>query len=286
MLFLMPNLDWISLDGEVTPSVQFPFTLDNRAFLYGDQCFESIKVDQGRPLFWELHLLRLQKSTTLLAYEVELEKIYGWVMALIQKLELKNGKLKILVFRQDGGLYTPKSPKSQVLILAQEDDTHYGNTQEGLNIGLYDQQVKPIHAFSFFKSSQSFIYILASLYKQKMGWDEVLILNDQQHICEASSSNLFIWKDDRWITPAITQGCIDGIFRGALLQYMQEHQMAFQEDIITQEDFNLAEEAFLCNSQKGMRWIEKTPKKTYQNARYAKLANMFYKTLSDNPFWE
>ena len=49
---------------------QTNLSFSNRAFLYGDSVFETIKVVKNTVLFWEEHYLRLMSSMRILRIEI------------------------------------------------------------------------------------------------------------------------------------------------------------------------------------------------------------------------
>ena len=50
------------------------FSIYNRAFLYGDGLFESIKIINGKPFNLEAHLKRLFSASTLLDLQINASK--------------------------------------------------------------------------------------------------------------------------------------------------------------------------------------------------------------------
>ena len=62
--------DLVNLNGKVVPGNEPVITLNNRAFHFGDGCFESMRVVDGRPCFLDAHWARLSTGAGLLRIEL------------------------------------------------------------------------------------------------------------------------------------------------------------------------------------------------------------------------
>ena len=105
---------YINYNGNIIDASQPVFTAANRAFRYGDAVFETIRLMQGEILFFEKHLNRLSRSMELLGMnsndDLTFHNLYLSIRHLDQVNCLKgNGRIRLEVFRNDGGLYTPQS---------------------------------------------------------------------------------------------------------------------------------------------------------------------------------
>lgn len=267
---------WINYNGHFMSPEEFPFTLENRAFLYGDQMFESIKVINQKPCFVDLHLKRLYKAMDILNYSVNLNTLKKNIDKTIAKNKLKNGHIKIIISRKDGGKYTPTKNTSTYLVLpihSKVNDYQYNKT--GMSMALYSKIPKQYSPVSFFKSSQSFAYIMAGLSNNKH-IDHVLILNEKIRLCEGSNSNVFLVRGHSLLTPPINEGCIDGIMRQVLINIAPQLHLTIEEIPLTKNDLLLADEVFFCNSQFGIQWIKSYLKKSYSN----NISKLLYQHLS------
>ena len=91
---------------------ELKFSVDNRAFLYGDGLFESVKIINGRPFNLEVHLKRLFSASTLLDLQISASKkdFRNKIELLIKENKIiKGGNLKIIVFREKGGKFLPEN---------------------------------------------------------------------------------------------------------------------------------------------------------------------------------
>ena len=60
----------INIDGNLFQNNEAKLEIDNRGFQFGDAVFETIRVVQGKILFWEEHYFRLMASMRILRMEI------------------------------------------------------------------------------------------------------------------------------------------------------------------------------------------------------------------------
>ena len=62
----MPNETYINYNGKLYVETEKIFTVNNRAFKFGDAIFETIRVANGKMLFLDDHLIRLKRGVDFL----------------------------------------------------------------------------------------------------------------------------------------------------------------------------------------------------------------------------
>jgi len=78
---------------------------------------------------------------------------------------------------------------------------------------------------------------------------EGIFINDQDHIVEGITSNIFIVKNGQLITPPLRIGCLGGITRKTVLGIASNSlRLRTQEKNIKKSNLLYAEECFLTNS--------------------------------------
>lgn len=267
----------LNFNGNILPADQPLFYSSNRAFRYGDAVFETIRLMHGEILFFERHLNRLQRSMQLLGMEshpdLTFHNLYLSIRHLDQVNQLQgNGRIRLEVFRNDGGLYTPQTNSVSYLIeTAPLTQKEYKLNDHGLRIELYTDIKKPVSRVSNLKSSNALYYVMAGLHKKKLGLDDCLVLNTDDRVAEAISSNIFILKGKRLITPSLGEACVAGVMREAIIDLYREKSDPVEERGVTVEDLLTADEIFLTDVIHGLRWIG-----AFRNKRYF---NVFAKEL-------
>lgn len=262
---------FLNYNGNILPADQPLFTAANRAFRYGDAVFETIRLMHGEILFFENHLQRLQSSMSLLGMqqhpELTFHRLYLAIRHLDQANQLGgNGRIRLQVFRNDGGLYTPQSNEVSYLIeAAPVKQKDYQLNETGLKIELYTEIKKPLSRLSNLKSSNALYYVMAGLHKRQLGIDDCLVLNTHDRIAEAISSNIFLVKGHQVITPSLEEACVAGVMRDAIMENVREQGLDMREQPVTVEDLLAADEIFLSDVIHGIRWVGAFRNKRYFN---------------------
>jgi branched-chain amino acid aminotransferase len=262
---------FINFNGNIIDSEQPVFTAANRAFRYGDALFETIRLMQGEILFFEKHLSRLSRSMQLLGMnphdDLTFHNLYLSIRHLDQVNNLKgNGRIRLEVFRNDGGLYTPYSNDvSYVIETSPLAPKEYQLNETGLKIEIYTDIKKPVSALSNLKSSNALYYVMAGLHKNRLNTGDCLVLNTDGRITEAISSNIFLVENNKVSTPALTEACVAGVMRENLIAHMQSNRVPVIEKGIALEDLLRADEVFLTDVIHGIRWVGAFRNKRYFN---------------------
>ncbi len=84
---------------------------------------------------------------------------------------------------------------------------------------------------------------------RRMGFDEVLFLNEREHLTEGAISNLFLQVGGRWVTPSLQCGVLPGVQRSHMLEELGD----VEERELQLEDLRRAEAVSVCNALRGMR---------------------------------
>src|SRR5690606_35372530 len=124
--------------------------------------------------------------------------------------------------------------------------------QAGLRVGLYTEQYKPTYPLSNLKSINCLPFVLAGLFRKQQGFDEVILLNQEGRLCETLSSNIFVCYNNAIYTPALSEGCVDGTMRRAVIEIAKEMGKTIVEAKIQPQILLEADEIFLTNAIKGI----------------------------------
>lgn len=259
---------YLSLNGKLHQSDAPLFTVNNRGFRYGDALFETVKCINGTPLFLEAHLQRLYSGMEVLDYDWNDQLLRSVINEDAKRLLIRNryndgAKLRITVFRNDGGLYTPETNNVSVLLETWPDKNKYELNSEGLSLGVYEDVFKPIHSFSSLKSANALLFVKAGISKMKQQLDDLIILNSKGLVCETISSNIFMVIHNRLVTPPLSEGCLPGTMRQNVLSLAQTLGMEVLETPIGINALEQAEEVFTTNAITGAQWIKGYEKKRY-----------------------
>lgn len=263
--------------GEYVLENQAMITKDNRAFLYGDGFFESIRVMNGQALFLEAHFTRIKDTIKALkiipsphfSFELFSNQIHG----LLHRNEItKGGRVRVTFYRKSEGYYLPKQDDLGYYIEA----SHFPNNEFIINpagkvVDIYPDFKKEANKLSMFKTLNCQLFVMAAIYANQKGLDEALIQNNKFSIIESSSSNLFIVSNGVLYTPAIEDGCIAGAMRMNIINIALDNKIKVYECTLNPQNLLTADEIFLTNAIRGIEWVVTYRTKRYYNEMTKKL---------------
>jgi branched-chain amino acid aminotransferase len=261
---------YINFNGEILPADSILLTIANRAFKYGDGLFESMRLMKGKLKFPELHAERLQKGMKALKID-GYSQADSWflkekVEELARRNKIKHGRLRLTVYRDAEGLYTPTQNKMAYCLEIQPiDEPRYFLNERGLIMDVYTELLKPLNWLSNIKTCNSLLYVMAGIYKQQNKLDDVFLLNQNRFLCEAGSSNIFVLYQNHLYTPALSEGCVEGIMRQVVMKLAKDSNIPITEAQINPEILNQADEVFLTNATRGIQWVMGYGVKRYFN---------------------
>lgn len=268
---------FINHNGIILAADQPLFTISNRAFCYGDALFETIRIANDNPQFLKEHIERLLVGMDVLKMENNYFFSEEFFEKAIKELAEKNniasdGRVKLTVYRNQGGFYTPEDNTVSYLIEVTALVTKgYEINAKGYTVDLYTDVKKSQSPLASIKSANSAIYVMAGIHKKKNALDECVLVNDNGSITEAISSNIFAVKNGVLYTSPIADGCIDGVMRKKIIEIAQANRIAVYELSIMQNILLGADELFLTNAINGIRWVVAYKQKRYFNTTSKKL---------------
>ncbi len=247
-------------------------TATNRGFQYGDGVFETLKIIDNRILFLEDHYFRLMSSMRILRMEIPMnftmEFFEQEILTTIEKNNCtSSARVRITVFRNEGGLYLPETNEISYLIQCFPlTNTLYELDHNSFEVELYKDGYVSNQILSNLKTTNRIINTLASIFAQENGYQTCLLINESKNIAEAIQGNLFMVLGNVVTTPPLSEGCIKGIMRKQLIEIIQKNTTyEFKEIPISPFDLQKADELFFTNVIKGIQPITKYRKKEFQH---------------------
>lgn len=265
------SINYINYNGTIVPGDMAVLTADNRAFRYGDGIFETMLFKDGTIRFLDQHIARLQRSMQ----KIHLEKAANFdaffVKTITEELIRKNKmvgqtvRVRLIVFRAGDGLYSPLTNEPSYVLQVQKHENPQPNNKIGLIVDVYTEFKKPFSDLSELKSNNALLYVMAGLFKSQRKLDDVLILNQEGFLCEGLSSNVFIYYEKTLYTPALNQGCVDGVMRRVVMDIAEGEGIPVVEAQISPEIMKEADEIFCTNAVQGIQWVMGYKQKRYFN---------------------
>jgi branched-chain amino acid aminotransferase len=245
---------------------------NNRAFLYGDAVFETVKILDNKILFLEDHYFRLMSSMRILRMEIPMNfTMEFFENELLSKAKSENieasARARITVYRKDGGYYLPENNNVNYEIsVSKIEKSLYEIQKANFEIDLYKDFYISKQLISTLKTTNKLINITGSIYADENGLDSCVLINEDKNVIEALNGNIFMLKDGVLSTPPISEGCLNGIMRKQILGLAKTlENIEVIEAVISPFDLQKADELFITNVIMGIQPITKYRKKEFQS---------------------
>lgn len=215
--------------------------LAHSSMLIGEAVFTSLLYYNQRFIFLDEHLTRLLSGANFLFPEFNLGTDFV--------TELKKTLIADSKAYQDN--------RSVRITLTREgyfiDFRPWVENKAEISLGLSENRKIRSMKPHYLKLSN---YALEFYELKKSKTDDLIYLDTEQNLTEATTSNLFIINsENQLVTPPASSTVLAGILRKKLIEYLVAAGFKVQEREIKIEEFLHANVVFLTNSIKGIRWI-------------------------------
>jgi branched-chain amino acid aminotransferase len=115
------------------------------------------------------------------------------------------------------------------------------------------------------------------------GYDEAIVLNKDDHICEGSAENLFIVRDGVLITPQKSEDILEGITRRTVIELARDLKIPVEERTIDRTEIYIADEAFFVGTGVQLAWLAQVDGRTIGSGQRGKITgqiqDLFFKIV-------
>ncbi len=264
------------------------FTAQNRGLLYGDAVFETLRYSQGHIHFWEDHYFRLMATMRIFRMDIPMtftpEFLEQECIRLIQAQSENSAawRIRLNVYRKDGGAYLPSTKNVGYFIEAKALDSEYYLSVENYKVELFNDYYLQKSMLSNLKSNNKALQVIASIFMQEQGFDNGILVNDEKEVVEFLNGNLFIVEDGKLRTPPITSGCLDGIMRKQIIRIAKILDISCVEEPISPFDLQRVQELFMTNAIVGIQPVKSYRRTTYNKSISLKLQQGLFDLVSSN----
>lgn len=269
----------VNFNGAILENEAVFLNEKNRGLRYGDAVFETIRVNAGQVLFWEDHYLRLMASMRILRMEIPMEFTMEFledkIFDTLEKNDLshKVARVRLTVFRKDGGLYTPQDRGVDYIIEPGEvAQPFYQLSDQDYEVELFKDHYMAPGLLSSVKSNNRSLNVLAGIFASENDYHNCLLLNTDKKVVEAINGNLFLVKGNTVKTPPVSDGCINGVMRKTLKDIIDKtDDLTLEEGSISPFELQKADELFITNVVSGIVPVSKYRKKNFEKEVSKKL---------------
>ena len=183
------------VNGQVTGTADLPHAIQNRAFLYGDGFFESVRICYGKPQLVPFHWNRIQSSLRAHKMDASGWNLFHFELALHELCDAngidEGGRIRLTFFRDGGGRYTPNTDKLCWIGEAEKlPHCEFVLNEQGLAVDVFPEMKKLQDPLANFKNISASIYVQAGLWAKEQALEDALLKNTGNHIIESTTIQL------------------------------------------------------------------------------------------------
>jgi branched-chain amino acid aminotransferase len=251
--------DLIWMNGEFVAWEDAKVHVLTHGLHYGTGVFEGIRcydTEIGPAVFrHEDHYRRLARSAELyyMPMPYDLAALRAATHELIGRNGLRSCYIRPLAYRGYGQMgLNPLDAPVDVTIAVWEWGAYLG--EEGKRNGIRAKvsswrRISPASLIPAAKASGQYLNsVLAKIESVKAGYEEAILLDDHDHVCEGSGENIFVVWEGRIITPPPAASILDGITRKSALQIARDLGIEVIERDIARAELYLADEVFMTGT--------------------------------------
>jgi branched-chain amino acid aminotransferase len=221
----------------------------DHGILVGDGVFETIKAVRGRSFALTRHLDRLAASAAGLGLpEPDLDAIrQGTLDVLDASPKWELARIRITYTSGEGPLGSDRGTTGATAIVAVAEQQPFPATGD---VSVVPWPRNERGALSGLKTTSYGDNAKALAYAHERGGAEAIFGNLAGNLCEGTGSNVFLVRGGRLITPPLSSGCLAGITRALVLEWV-----GGEEADVPLAEFAEADEAFLTSTTRDVQPI-------------------------------
>lgn len=247
-------------EGRIVPVEQAKVSIMTHAFNYGTGCFEGIRAywnDAKEQLYvfkMREHYQRFLRSCHIIHISLpySLDELCNATLELLRKEGFREDTyIRPLAYKADHGIGVRLHDLEDQFAAFATPFGRYIEKEEAARVGVSSWRRINDNAVPA-RAKVTGAYINSALIKTDAvmnGFDEAIVLTQEGHVSEGSAENLFIVKEGKLVTSAITEDILEGITRSTLIELAaKELGIETVERQIDRTELYVAEEAFFCGT--------------------------------------
>ncbi|MEV7971750.1 aminotransferase class IV [Cellulomonas sp. NPDC089187] len=242
---------WVN--GELVPAERATTSARDHGLVVGDGVFEAVKVVQGTPFALGRHLDRMTRSAAgmgLPGFDAErVRRAAEQVIDANRDLLVSDYDLLRITFTAGPGVLgsgrmAPEA-STPTLVLGLTPG-HDPDPQTGIVTVPYRRN--EFGALTGLKTTSYGENVLALAAAHAVGAGEAVFANTQGRLCEGTGTNVFVVRDGQLCTPPLSAGCLAGITRALVLEWVGAQEVDLPYDVL-----DTAEELFLTSTARDVQ---------------------------------
>lgn len=253
----------VFLNNQIIKEEDAKVNISDLSYQYGYGLFETIRCEQGIPLFFEMHYKRLTHSAREIGmpFPVDFDEIRNWIKNVLSANKLISARVKIIISKR-------LEEKFNVLILASPNETV---SSDYALLGKVLSRDPSSVSFKHKTTSRADSFVV---YKEALsaGFNDSLYISEKNELIECTKANIFLVLEDKIITPDLEGGLLSGVTRTKIIELAKKEGIQIEEKKVNSLFLNKTTDVFITNAIIGLMPVSriKLEDKEYSFSRDSK----------------
>ena len=235
------------VEGEISDRI----SAADRGLQYGDGLFETMAVFQGTPRFWQGHMDRLALGCEHMGLPTTPQSV---LLREVQTVSTGRRRCVVKIIltrgRSGRGYGADEEVRTNRVVCSwawPDDPGHLVET--GICTRICDLRLGIQPALAGLKHLNRLEQVVARAEWKDPTIHEGILLDAEDYVVSAISSNIFLVQGDRLLTPRMDRCGVRGVMRAAILNAFRDR---CEQRRITLDMLPEADEVFVCNAVRGI----------------------------------
>lgn len=247
--------------------------LSERAFVYADGVFESMR-SRGKVIpLWSYHRKRLQLAAETLFLNIDFQLLEAQINTVLSANAFAHARVKLIIGRADTGRGSYLPTLSSVNIFISISELSSAQNNESVELVCAQSRLPLAGSFSGLKLMNRLDYIVASVGCKLNAGQELLFLNTADQVVETMHHNIFLLQGNTLVTPSLEGFGVRGVFREYVKKELaQSESLHIEERAVEYAELLQSDAIFITNALSGIVNVHALGEKHFaQNAKVMRM---------------
>jgi branched-chain amino acid aminotransferase len=242
----------VNINGVITPPEDARISVLDHGFMFGDSVYEALRTYGRKPFLFSKHFARLQHSAQGIHLDLLWDKERTRIEILRTLEEANNpreSRVRLIVTRGIGNLSPDTdacAAPTVVTIASPLVEPPLEIYEKGVDVML--SSLHRTLQFADVKTGNLIRQVLAFREAKAAGAYEAILLTPDGVISDGITSNMYIIRGGKLLTPSHEAGIIAGITRSVVLELARNMGLEVNEGLFGVAEIQTAEEMFLTST--------------------------------------
>lgn len=238
----------INVNGVISGPEEARIPVLDHGLLFGDSVYETLRTYAGKPFLFSRHFARLEHSAAAVALTIPWSGTR--IREEIQRTLLPGeNRLRVMITRGEGELApdiesctSPAVIIIAVPLVALPERVY----REGVDVVI--SSIRRSTRLADIKTGSLIPQVLARREAKLKHAFEAILLTADDKLSDGITSNIYIVRKGKLLTPGHSAGIVEGITRGVVLDLARRHGLEVVEGFFEVHDIAQADEMFLTST--------------------------------------